>query len=246
MIAWLRDLRRRNPGASWGRLALWETVRISGGLMLMALYRFRWWGTRHIPDTGGVLLICNHQSFFDLLAIGMAVPHRHFHSMARKTLFDAQPLGALITGLNAFPVDQEKSDLKSIRTAIDKLKQGQLVLVFPEGTRTPDGAMRPFQEGIMLLIRRARPTIVPMALDGFHDAYPIGGKRPALRGRVGLLCGEPIDPNVLLAMPSEEARHELERSVAELRDRLRTRLREQSLDRYPLPGPGDQPGIAGN
>lgn len=243
MTGWIRSIKNRNPGAPWRQLAFWEFVRLGGGLMLRVLYRFRWWDTRKIPATGPVLLIANHQSFFDLLAIGMAVPHRHFHGMARKTLFDNPLFARWITMLNAFGVDQEKADLKAMRTAIERLKQGHMVLIFPEGSRTPDGATHDFQDGIMLVIRRAKPTVVPIALDGIHDVYPMGAKRPALTGRIGALCGDPISSEELLAMEPADARRRLENEVETLRVELRGRIRKQTRGRWPLPGPGDTPAF---
>lgn len=240
MTGWLRSIRRRNPGAPLRQLALWEFVRLGGGLMLRLLYRLRWWDMHKVPATGPVLLIANHQSFFDLIAIGMALPHRHFHGMARKTLFDNPTFAKWITMLNAFGVDQDKADLKAMRTAIDRLKKGHLVLIFPEGSRTPDGAMHEFQDGIMLIIRRAKPTVVPIAIDGIQDVYPMGAKRPALTGRIGALCGDPIPSEDLLAMDPTEARNRLEREVESLRLKLRGRMRHQSHGRWPLPGIADE------
>lgn len=198
-------------------------------------YRLRTFGQRNIPAEGPVLLLCNHQSYLDLLAIGSGLTHRHFYPMARKTLFRSPYFGGLIRGLNAFEVDQERGDIRAIRTAIDRLKAGHMVLIFPEGSRTPDGAVHPFQEGVMVLIRRAKPMIVPAAVEGCYDAWPIGRKRPKFASRVAVMFGEPIPADDLLNLTPRQTLDELARRVESIRLTLRDRLHTQTDGRFPCP-----------
>lgn len=236
----LRRWRLHNPGAPLWRVMWWDLVgRPLSFLFVWMFYRIRWWGTPNVPDEGPVLLLCNHQSYFDLLAIGIGLHHRHFHSMARASLFRHPLFAALIRSLNAFPVEQGKGDVKSVRTAIERLKQGQLVLVFPEGSRTPDGRLHAFSPGVMLLIRRARPVVVPMAVDGVYDVWRIGRPKPRTRGRIGAAYGEPIPPDDLLALPADEAMRLLERRVESLRLDVRRRLQLASEGAYPTDTAGD-------
>ncbi len=231
--------RQRNPGHSLDQLLWWDGFcKPLTWLIVRLLYGHRWWGADRVPQRGPVLLLCNHQSYLDLIVLGVGL-RRHFHAMARATLFRNPVFGWFIRSLNAFPVEQGKGDVKSMRHAIDLLKQGQLVLVFPEGSRTINGRLGDFNPGIMLLIRRARPTIVPMAVDGVFDAWPMGRKRPRLRARTGALYGQPIDPDTLLAMDTHEAVEMLRGRVEDLRLEVRSRLRTASKGGWPLPGPGD-------
>lgn len=231
--------RQRNPGTSLPQLWWWDGVcKPLSWLFVRLAYGQRWWGAHHVPAHGPVLLVCNHQSYLDLIVLGVGL-HRHFHSMARATLF-AKPLFAwLIRSLNAFPVDQGRGDVRSVRTAIELLKQGHLVLVFPEGRRTATGRLGDFSPGLMLMIRRAKPTVVPMAVDGVFDAWPIGRKRPSLDAKTGALYGKPIPADTLLAMDAEDATGMLRDRVEALRLDLRARMRRTSRGQYPKPGAGD-------
>lgn len=212
----MRALRRRNPGEPLWKILWWEFSRVVLYAMMFLLWRYRTWGVKNIPKTGGVLLISNHQSFLDLAVVGVGLTHRHFHPMARATLFKNPLFAKLIRAYNAFEVDRDKADLKSIRKAIELLQAGHLVLIFPEGSRSPDGQVHDFQEGIMLLIRRAKPVIVPMAVEGSYDIWPIGQKRPKLHGRAVAVYGEPISSETLLAMKTPEAMAYLKHRVVEL------------------------------
>jgi 1-acyl-sn-glycerol-3-phosphate acyltransferase len=243
-MGWLRAIRRVNPRASLIRIAWWRLLQFLSWLVLFLLYRHRAWGMRNIPPTGPVLLVCNHQSYLDLTVLGCAIQHRHFHSMARRTLFRHPAFGWLIRSLNAFEVDQDRGDLRAIRTAIGKLKEEHLLLVFPEGSRTSDGRLQPFQSGVMTLLRRAKPTIVPMAVEGVYDVWPIWRKRPRLRGRVAAQYGRPIAAEALLEMEPEQAIEHLRGRVEHLRLDLRGKLRHQTHGRFPPSGPADRPDPA--
>jgi 1-acyl-sn-glycerol-3-phosphate acyltransferase len=226
--------RRRNPGAPLWQLLWWEVIcQPLSWLAMFLLYRIRWWGVNNVPGSGPVLLLCNHQSYLDLVTLGIGLHHRHFHSMARATLFRHPAFAWHIRSLNAFPVEQGKGDVKAVRAAIERLKQGHLVLVFPEGSRTADGRLQPFSPGVMLLIKRAKPTVVPMAVDGVFDVWPIKQARPKLRGRVGAMYGRPIPADQLLAMPTDQAMRTLEQRIESLRLDVRAKLRRASNDRYP-------------
>ena len=240
-MGWLKRTRRKNPGASLLRIMWWTFLQTCLLVYLKIFYRHFSRDYRKIPDEGPVLLISNHQSFLDLPVIGVGIWHRHFQSMARETLFRGL-LGWIIRTLNGFPVDQEsKGDIKAMRATMDKLSQGHLLLVFPEGSRTPDGAIGEFKKGIMLILRRAKPTVVPAALEGVYDIWPMGQKRPKFRGRTAACYGDPIDAEFLLSMKPDEALEYLRRKVDDLRMELRAEIRRRSKGRYPKAGLGDKP-----
>ncbi|QNN24775.1 1-acyl-sn-glycerol-3-phosphate acyltransferase [Planctomycetales bacterium ZRK34] len=235
----LRKIRRVNPGAPLWRIVWWWFLRAIIRMLLFAFYRHRWYDPRNVPDEGPVLLLSNHQSYLDLVLLGTGLGHRHFHSMARHTLFRNRFFAWLIRSLNAFEVDQSKGDIRAMRTAIDRLKQGNLLLVFPEGKRTEDGAVHGLQPGIMLLVRRAKPTIIPAAVEGAYDIWPIHTSRPKLRGRTAVKYGAPIPADELLALPADDALALIASRIDALRLELRSTLRSQTRGKFPPPGPGD-------
>lgn len=236
----LWKIRRVNPGAPLWRIVWWWFLRAILRMLLFAFYRHRWYAPRNVPDEGPVLLLSNHQSYLDLVLLGTGLGRRHFHSMARHTLFRNRFFSWLIRSLNAFEVDQSRGDIKAMRTAIERLKQGNLLMVFPEGKRTEDGRVHKLQPGIMLLIRRAKPIVIPAAVEGGFDVWPIHASRPSLRGRTAVKYGAPITHEELAELSTDEALDLIARRIDELRLDLRATLRAQTRGRFPAPGPGDQ------
>lgn len=239
-MGWYQSLRQRDPGASVVRLLWWELIRQFIWFTHCLLYTHRWWGQGNIPPEGPVMLVSNHQSYLDMTVIAMGIPHRHYHPMAEAHLFERPRFAWLIRTLNAFPVEQGKGDIAAIRLAIERLSQGHMLIIFPEGRRSADGMVRPFQPGVMTVIKRARPTIVPMAVEGTFDVWPRHRKLPRLRGYVAAAYGEPIRADTLLQMPPREAAMLLRDRVNDLRLDLRRKLRIRSRGRFPPSGPGDQ------
>ena len=226
---------------SWPSALWWNFARSIVWLAQTLLWHHRWWAAHNIPRTGPVLLVSNHQSYLDLTVLGAGISERQFYQMAESGLFVNRFFGGLISSLNAFPVDQGKGDIKALRKAIDLLRQGRMLLVFPEGHRTDTGMVDPFLPGIMLLVRRARPKVVPVAVEGAFDIWPRRRPWPRIGLPTATEYGEPIDPDELLAMSDEEAVELLRRRVDDMRLQLRARLRRRTRGRFPPPGPGDHP-----
>jgi 1-acyl-sn-glycerol-3-phosphate acyltransferase len=128
-------------------------------------------GMRHVPGSGPLLVIANHQSFFDPVLIAVAV-RRPVGALARKTLFRNPAFAWLIRSFNAVPIDQEGIGIEGLRVAVEILSRGRALLVFPEGGRTPDGLIQPLKPGIHLLIKRSRVTVLPVGIAGAYNAWP--------------------------------------------------------------------------
>lgn len=220
-----RRLRQRQPGSPLIRILWWHALHYLCLVWMVSCYRYREWGSQRIPRTGPVLFLSNHQSFLDPILVGLGAHRRQFYAMARSTLFNNRFFAWLIRSLNAVPVERGESDLAAMRRCIEVLKAGNALLVFPEGTRTTTGATLRFASGTMLLIKRAMPTVVPVAVEGAFDAWPKGRKLPRGTGRVAVMYGEPIPAEQLVGMPAEQA-------LAMLRDRVETMRQElaQRLD----------------
>jgi len=190
-------------------------------LAFTLFFHIRAWGTENVPRRGGVLLTPNHASYLDPPVVGTPLP-RQICFMARSTLFTAPLLGRLIPRLHAFPVERDAADLRAIRTAVSVLAEGNGLVLFPEGTRSPDGRLGEFKPGFALVAAKARVPVVPVAVDGTFEAWPRGRALPRF-GRIRVAYGAPM-----AAPPSDKAaclQHaaEVRRRVAELLEELRRR-----------------------
>jgi len=137
----------------------------------MLYFKGRAFDRENVPLAGGVMLVCNHQSFFDPLSSTCALP-REGNYMARDTLFGNRWFGGLIRSVNAFPVKRGAGDVGAVKEILRRLKAGKLVLVFPEGTRTRDGSIGRLNANTMGIARRARAAVVPTVIDGAFEAWP--------------------------------------------------------------------------
>jgi 1-acyl-sn-glycerol-3-phosphate acyltransferase len=173
--------------------------------------------SHHLPETGGVLIAPNHQSFLDPVLVAVKL-RRAVAFMAKSGLFKPWGFRWIIRQLHAFPVRQGKGDVAAMKQSIAVLQAGRALVVFPEGGRTPDGKIQPLAAGAGLLIKRAKVPVVPVAIDGAFKAWPIHRLLPRA-GKVRVLYGAPM---ILHEMDGRAAIEALE---AELR-RLHARLLE--------------------
>lgn len=177
---------RRGPlKAAWYWLtsvAIWAVAKL--------LYGMRTEGRSRIPSEGPLVLLGNHTSHLDPPLVGGSA-RRQLSYLARDTLF-VGPLGWLIRSYDAVPVDRDGSGIAGIKATLKRLKQGGAMLLFPEGTRSDDGEMKPFKPGFVSLVRRGKAAIVPVGFAGVHEVWPKGQSRPRLTGRIAIHYGEPI------------------------------------------------------
>jgi 1-acyl-sn-glycerol-3-phosphate acyltransferase len=129
-----------------------------------------------VPKTGPVLLVANHQSHLDPVLVGLACP-RQLKYLARHDLF-FWPFSWWIRALGAVPIDRKRGALGGIKTTLKLLEEREAVLVFPEGSRTPDGSLHALLAGFCLLARRSGATVVPLAIRGAYDSMPRGSLFP--------------------------------------------------------------------
>ncbi len=171
-------------------------------LLLRIFYRYKCYGKEHVPRTGPVLFISNHQSNFDPAIVGVLISDRPFKGIAKEELFNSKLLSAYMHGFGVISIKRGESDTTAIRSALSELYSGRCVMMFPEGTRTQNGEVGKFQRGFWLLAKKSKATILPIGIDGAFDAYPIGSK-PKLRGNIKAVAGNPIQSEELLSMGEE-------------------------------------------
>jgi 1-acyl-sn-glycerol-3-phosphate acyltransferase len=205
---------RSLPKRVWYRFS--QCVLQLSGLLA---FRVRYSGLRNIPTKGGVLVVCNHQSALDPPLVGMASPRR-MNYLARETLFRFAPLSWLIRSLDAIPVDREGIGLGGLKESLRRLKRGEMVLIFPEGTRTGDGEIAAFRPGFTALAVRSGAAILPAAIEGAFAAWPRHCVLPRL-GRIHVYYGPPLSSREVKGWTHPELLAEIERRVRECHARLR-------------------------
>lgn len=170
-----------------------RAVRNTAGRLVPVLFRTRVIGAEHVPP-GGAVLAGNHVSYMDPILLWCAGP-RPVHFMAKRELWDSRFFGWALDRFWAFPVTRGEPDRSAISKATELLKAGELVGVFPEGTRagadTDD--LGTAHGGAAFFALRADVPIVPMAFVGTERVWPRGQRWPKLR-RVSITFGEPILP----------------------------------------------------
>ncbi|MBN2580873.1 MAG: 1-acyl-sn-glycerol-3-phosphate acyltransferase [Pirellulales bacterium] len=185
----------------------------------LLFFQVRYWGVSNIPRSGGVLVVSNHQSHFDPPLVGSGCPRR-MNYLARLSLFRFQPFAWLIRSVNAIAIDREGLGLSGIKESLKRLKRGEMLLIFPEGTRTPDGEIGPFRPGFTTLAVRSRAAILPVAIEGAYHCWPKSRKFPRL-GKIHVRYGRPLTPQDYTGLDERELLHLVERRVRECQAQLR-------------------------
>ena len=160
-------------------------------------------GADNIPETGGVLLCGNHISYMDPPALGGGAK-RQVHFMAKEPLFRVPVLGYLIRKVGAFPVHQNSADRAALKTAIEYLKAGEVVGMFPEGRRRFDGKLGKPLPGASMIVLRADVPVVPVALIGTDKLLPPHSSTLKF-SRVKVVYGKPITFDDLKDLQGREA-----------------------------------------
>lgn len=180
------------PGApSWSFARI---VRGTAGRLLVAMFRVRSLGADRLPEPP-YILAGNHVSYLDPALLWCVAP-RPVHFMAKTELWDIGWLGWALDQFWAFPVNRAGADREAIATATRLLGEGDIIAMFPEGTRQRDGSgeLGEAQGGVAFIAARAGVPVVPVGISGTDKAWPPGKKLPRFV-RVTMSYGEPVHPD---------------------------------------------------
>jgi len=169
---------------------LYFFLRLLAILLFKFFFRFEVTGREYLPKKGGFLLVSNHASYLDPVALGIA-SSRPLYFFARWDLFKNPFFGELLRALHAFPVRIGKMDKRAIQESLEKLKEGRILVLFPEGTRAKDGSLRDGHVGAGFLAVRSGVPVVPAYLRGTFEAFPRGAKWIRFR-KIFVHFGKPI------------------------------------------------------
>lgn len=166
-------------------------------------------GRRNVGSTRNTLLLSNHQSMLDSFLVGLAAfyprswlePHLIPWNPAAAENFYKNPILAwLADNWKCIWVREGRRDLHALHRMMQVLPRGTMTL-FPEGTRSRDGAVGPARPGPGLVILATRPRVIPVAIDGMQEVLPIGCYMPRIFKRIAVSYGPPVDYAEFLAMP---------------------------------------------
>ncbi len=174
------------------RMTFWYLLGYSlSKALAKTFFNYRVVGAENMIEEGPCIIAANHCSFFDPPLVGVAC-QRAIHYLARKTLLDVPVLGPILPELNVIPVDQKNADRSALMGAIRVVKNGGAVLIFPEGTRSPDGNLQAAQPGIGMIAAKTGAPVVPVRIFGSYEVYNRTQNRPKM-GAVTVKIGRPLD-----------------------------------------------------
>ena len=221
-------------------------------IYLFALDRFhlKMRGLENLPEKGPYLICSNHQSYIDPLVMVGAMPYRLFRdtfALGTSDIFGTGFMRRLARWIRVAVLDPDANLVPAMRAGAFGLSQGHILVLYPEGERTDDGNPRIFRKGAAILSIHAQAPIVPVAIEGFYEAWPRHQKFPKFTD-LQLVFGKPIQPPPL----HEASEAAYERLTSELKSRVVAmwqELREKESREKELPGehaPGPQSGSESN
>jgi 1-acyl-sn-glycerol-3-phosphate acyltransferase len=214
---------KENIKAKWFWFARWMCR-----VFCMSLFRVRSYGRDNIPKTGPFVLICNHQSYLDPMLCGIPLKRR-VNFLARETLFHHWLFGRMIASVGTIPVKLGEADISAIRKAIDILRQGRGICLFPEGTRSRDGKITPFKPGFGLLCRRGGAAVVPVVVDGAFECWP-RHKKLFSYGPITINYGKTIPAGQVKNMDNEKLAEVLTETLRRMQNESRIKQGKKPYD----------------
>lgn len=152
-------------------------------------------GTEHLPRTGPFLIAGNHASHLDPPLIGSHVP-RQMCFFARKTLWVGGVASWWLDGVGTIPVDRDGGqDIGALKRVLRALAEGKVMILFPEGTRSPDGRLQTPKPGVGFIVCKTQVPVVPARIFGSFEAFGKGARYPRLGTPLDIVFGRPLPPS---------------------------------------------------
>ncbi|GLI29092.1 1-acyl-sn-glycerol-3-phosphate acyltransferase [Agromyces rhizosphaerae] len=209
----------------------WIMKHIVVGPIVLGIFRPWVVGLEHVPKEGGAILASNHLSFIDSIFLPLVVD-RNVVFLAKSEYFTGKGIKGWLTRLffqatGQLPIDRSggKASEASLNTGLRVLGRGELLGIYPEGTRSPDARLYRGRTGVARMVLESGVPVVPVAMIGTDEVMPIGTRIPKVR-RIGVVIGEPLDFSRFEGLESDRF---VLRSVT---DELVYRLRELSGQEY--------------
>ena len=176
----------------------WIMKNLVAGPLLKTIFRPWVVGTENIPRTGPVILASNHLSFIDSIFLPLVI-ERRISFLAKSDYFHGRGIGGwfiknFLLGTGMLPIDRSggKASEASLNTGLRVLANGNMLGIYPEGTRSPDGTMYRGRTGVARMILEGHVPVIPVAMIDTDKVMPIHAKIPKVH-RIGIVFGEPLD-----------------------------------------------------
>jgi len=172
------------------RSPVYVVVRAILAVLLRTVFRLDVRGAENIPKHGGAIIAPNHRSLVDHPTVGVATK-RQIWFMAKSELFKNKWAAKFLYAMNSFPVNRGKPDRSSLQRSLELLEQGELVGIYPGGTRLPDSRFEDLEDGFTYIALKSGVPIVPVAVSGTESVLPRGRRFPRFV-KIKILIGEPF------------------------------------------------------
>src|SRR5438128_10947541 len=208
----------------------WSMKYVFLGPVLHAYFRPKPVGLENVPTEGPAIIAGNHVSPLDTVLLPLVVPHRNVVFLAKAEYFQSWKTRWFFKGAGTIPIFRGGTESgAALQGAVDGLKEGKLIGIFPEGTRSPDGRMYRGRTGVARIALASGAPVIPAALIGTFEAMPLGAKLPKRR-QIEVRFGPPLH----FDRPTDQAPdRELLRSVTDqIMEAIRKLSGQEYVDRY--------------
>lgn len=186
----------------------WFMKNLIAGPILRTAFRPWVTGEENIPRSGGVILASNHLSFIDSVFLPLVI-ERRLTFLAKSDYYTARGIKGwaiknFLKAAGMLPIDRSggKASEASLRTGLGVLAQGEVLGIYPEGTRSPDGKLYRGRTGVARMVLEGGVPVIPVAMIDTEKVMPIGRRIPKVR-RIGIVIGEPLDFSRFEGMESD-------------------------------------------
>lgn len=150
-------------------------------LYFKLFYKVEVRGQENIPESGGIIICANHIHWLDPILLAVCIK-RQIHYMAKVELFKNKFFGSVLRCVNAFPVKRGTADISAIKSSLKVIKEGNTLGIFPEGTRSRDGKLKPAEPGVAMIAVKTGAPVIPVGINGNYKLF----------GKINLTIGSAI------------------------------------------------------
>lgn len=143
---------------------LYDNLRPVGNTLISSLYKVEYVGLENIPAQGGLIIASNHINALDPVFIALGVKERQIHFMGKKELFEKPVIRDVLKAANGFPIVRGGADKEALDYAINVAKEGKILGIFPEGTRSKDYKPARAKSGVALIAKEAKADVLPVSI----------------------------------------------------------------------------------